>query len=156
MKKNLTFIFSLIILLNCEKIYSQETDTLNFFDSLTLNNKTIIAKYSGGRFGFSGTYLTLYSDSTYVQSGWLDNGYSYMQNGTFSRNDTLITLCLKIDSTDSKSKSKRELKKIESAACNTYRMRKEMILLYTKKQEKSKDADYFKTYMTLYIVLDTY
>jgi hypothetical protein len=122
-------------------IKSKETDKVS-------NQKIQISKYSGGRFGFSGIYLTLFSDSTYYYSCWLDNGFSFTDEGTFRTTKSYIILCSKeyFDKSLSRKKQKQAIFKNKP-----YRMIKNKILLFSEKEEKKDKDNYYSSYLTLHL-----
>jgi hypothetical protein len=113
-------------------------------DTITTKNKWIIASYSGGRSGYSGISLDLYSDSSYTYSGWSDGGHSWGDSGTYKRADSLIRLYPK------KYTSRKGYKKqITKNQGSVYRIQKNTILFYSIKEDK-KDPYFYKEYFTLY------
>jgi hypothetical protein len=116
-------------------------------DTVGHDSSLLIDEYEGGRFGFSGLYLSLYSDSTYVYSGWYDSGGSFVDKEVFIRKDSTINLCSfgYLNKTD-----KRYDNNFLTFKSKTYRLRGEKILIYSKRQEKSRNSDFYIAYKTLY------
>lgn len=140
-KKDLCILF--VVLLFAMKInFSFSQDEIR-----NLKSKHIIAVYAGGRFGYSGEHLTLYSDSTYDYDKWLHTGHTTRDTGTFFRKDSAITLCSK-DFYPNKKKRKKDFYYFE---CASFRIRENKLLLYTEQQKKTDTLDYYATYFTLYL-----
>jgi hypothetical protein len=101
----------------------------------------LLATYVGGHFCYF--ELSLYSDSTYR---YLE-AYDFMpivhrEHGIFYRTDTSIALLRHRRFAFMRSKPHRYDVK-------TYRLFPDRILMYTKAEENSADADFIKTYYTL-------
>lgn len=126
--KHLWFIV-FFFLCNC-LAYSQDTTT---------KNKQVILKYYGGEAGHSGNYLTLYSDSSYIYSGWNDAGPSWKYEGTFKRADSTITLYPKYYTYNTHRK-----KLTAPIQALVYKMRANGILMYTKEEENL--AEFYTLY----------
>jgi hypothetical protein len=134
--------------------FTQNIDIHRNWNSDTLQSQKIeILKYSGGRFGYSGIYLSLFSDSTYIYSCWLDNGFSFNDEGRYLIIDATITLCSNGYSKDKMNKKKNKHANFEN---ETYRMEEDKILLYTEKQEKKDKSNFYSSYYTLYLDHVTY
>lgn len=93
----------------------------------TNKQKFKVASYSGGERGFSGFNLILYIDSSYVYSGWDDEGGAWSDGGKYLIHDSIISLHLEIE--------KRHNIAVARDTVYRYIIRKNTVLMYTKEDE---------------------
>jgi len=107
-------------------------------------------EYQGGRFGYSGVTLKLYSDSTYYYSEWNHNGYSIEDNGKWGRKNGRFYL-------NSKYRTRWSGKNVKSYKIYRFETQEFIISSDTLKfiPKDAKDNDYYNEYYKLYKVTNT-
>jgi hypothetical protein len=113
------------------------------FSLHSIAQKKMIARYYGGH-GCADTELQLFSDSTYtfISSSALLFAHTSRKSGYFLRSDSSITFF-------KKAKRMANYLNDKTVKATTYRIKEENILMYTVKDEQSKNSDFIKTYNTL-------
>jgi hypothetical protein len=124
-----------------------------FFTVLLCSAKTdekIFDEYQGGRFGYSGVTLKLYSDSTYYYSEWNHAGQSIKDSGKWGKTNQHFYL-------NSETKTRWTGRNGKSDKIYRFKMQKFTILGDTLKliPKDQKDNDYFDAYHKLYKVSNT-
>jgi hypothetical protein len=106
--------------------------------------------YQGGRFGYSGVTLKLYSDSTYYYSEWNHTGRSIKDNGKWGRRYDHYYLT-------SKSKTRWTGRNGKSDKIFRFETQEFIMMSDTIKfiPKDAKDNDYFDAYYKLYKVTNT-
>ena len=101
-------------------------------------------EYNGGRFGYSGVTIKLYSDSTYYYSEWNHTGQSINDNGKWTFQDERFQL-------QSSSRTRWTGRNSKSAKTYRFDMQEFTINGDTLKlvPKDITDNDYYETYYTL-------
>ena len=107
-------------------------------------------EYQGGRYGYSGVNLKLYSDSTYYYSEWIHTGQSIKDSGKWKKINNHYYL-------NSISNTKWTGRNGKSDKIYRFEMQEFTILGDTLKliPKDQKDNDYFDAYYKLYKVRNT-
>lgn len=143
-------IFLNISILLTVNVYAQKTvDNVCIAKGLGLIDKKIIAEYLGGRYGFSVLSLTLYSDSSYLYTSWSHTGESYVDKGKFARHKSKINLRSDTVITLADIFGPRNIIVFKN---NTYRVKENKILLYSRREELFDRHEFYETYYTLFKV----
>ncbi len=142
-----TIILTFLTLLTIHGYAQNTLDSILTNTGLRAVDKKVIAEYSGGRFGFSGLSLTLYSDSSYFYTSWTHTGKSYSDKGTFTRYKSKINL-----RSDTVITMKGLLGPVSFTVFDNkiYRVRDNKILLYSRLEELFDRHEFYESYYTLY------
>lgn len=125
--------------------------TILYSQTFDLNTKSniIIRKYTGGRPKYSKVSLILYSDSTYVYSNWYHFGQTEKDIGKYLITDTTLVLYSK---NYFNSKKNKQSTKYNLFTGKKYRIQNNLLKLFSKKQEKQENSDFYRQHFTLHRV----
>ena len=132
----------LLLVFTTTILYAQTLDS-------TGKTKNLLRIYTGGRPKYSKASLKLYSDSTYEFSNWYHFGRTENDTGIYLLTDSTLSLYSTgfTDSKQNKTNSKTTIFKGQ-----LYRIQKEKLLLFTKKEENRDKASFYRLYFTLHRV----
>lgn len=129
----------LLIFFSTANLYCQTSDSLGAV-------KYLLMKYNGGRPRYSKVSLKLYSDSTFEYSNWYHFGKSETDTGTYLLNDSSLILYSK---NYFKLKEKKISTDLNLFTGHMFRIRGDILMLYTKEQEAEDKTNFYRDYFTL-------